>query len=155
MNGLLLIIARHDTAGSVKMIRDQELMDGAAIASREAAKAYDMQVIAESVEDNPQNYTRFFILARQPNVHEKCNKISLLFTTKNEPGALHLALKLFADKRLNLLKLESRPIPGRPWEYVFYLDLEGNTQAPETSKVLQQLSAKTSRYKLLGNYPAA
>ncbi len=150
-----ILYQTYDTAGSVKMIRDQELMDGAAIASREAAKAYDMQVIAESVEDNPQNYTRFFILARQPNVHEKCNKISLLFTTKNEPGALHLALKLFADKRLNLLKLESRPIPGRPWEYVFYLDLEGNTQVPEISKVLEQLSAKTSRYKLLGNYPAA
>ena len=145
----------YDTAGSVKMIRDEGLMDGAAIASVEAAKAYDMQVLTESIEDNPQNYTRFFILAASPQVNEKRNKVSILYTTKNESGALYSTLKLFSEGNLNLSKLESRPIPGRPWEYVFYVDFEGNTEDEAVSETLSSLSKFTERYKMLGCYPAA
>ena len=145
----------YDTAGSVKMIRDEGVMDGAAIASVEAAKEYDMHVLTESIEDNPQNYTRFFIIAASPQVNEKCNKVSILYTTKNEPGALYSTLKLFSAKNLNLSKLESRPIPGRPWEYVFYVDFEGNSEDEVVSEMLSSLSKHTERYKILGCYPAA
>ncbi len=145
----------YDTAGSVKMIRDQEVTDGAAIASAEAAKTYGMQILRESIEDNPQNYTRFFVIAASPQVQDQCDKVSILYTTRNEPGALHKTLKLFAEKNLNLLKLESRPIPGRPWEYVFCADFEGNVQSEEVAKTLEALAMQTSGYKLLGCYPSA
>ena len=145
----------YDTAGSVKMIRDQGVIDGAAIASAEAAKTYGMQILLESIEDNPQNYTRFFVIATSPQIHDKCDKVSMLYSTRNEPGALHRTLKLFAEKNLNLLKLESRPIPGRPWEYVFCVDFKGNIQSPEVAGTLEALSKQTSGYKLLGCYPSA
>jgi 3-deoxy-7-phosphoheptulonate synthase len=145
----------YDTAGSVKMIKEQQILDGAAVASLHAAELYDMEVLAESIEDNPQNYTRFIVIARSGEVHQKCNKTSLVLTTRNEPGSLNRALGLFAERRINLLKLESRPIPGRPWEYMFYLDLEGNVNSPEIREALDALPGHAERFKVLGCYPAA
>jgi len=149
------VFQTYDTAGSVKMIKEQQILEGAAVASLHAAQLYDMEVLAESIEDNPQNYTRFIVIARSGEVHNRCNKTSLVLTTGNEPGSLHRALGLFAERRLNLMKLESRPIPGRPWEYMFYLDLEGNVNSPPIQQALAALPAVSERFKVLGCYPAA
>lgn len=145
----------YDTAGSVKMIREQQILDGAAIASVEAAGVYGMEVLAESIEDNPQNYTRFIVVARTPQVHEKCNKTSVVFTTRNEPGALYSVLRVFAERHINLAKLESRPIPGRPWEYMFYVDFEGHVQAAHVAEALRTMTQYTEQLKVLGCYPSA
>ena len=130
-------------------------MDGAAIASAEAAKVYGMDILAPAIEDNAFNYTRFIAIARKGRVTAKCNKTSLVYTTKNEPGALLATLKLFSDRGVNLSKLESRPIPGRPWEYMFYADVEGSTETPALAEALKQLARHTTQLKVLGCYPAA
>jgi 3-deoxy-7-phosphoheptulonate synthase len=145
----------YDTAGSVKTIRDESIMDGAAIASAEAARVYGMDVLAEAIEDNPLNYTRFIVIARRGRVHDKCDKTSMAYSTKNEPGALLATLQEFARRGVNLCKLESRPIPGRPWEYRFFVDVEGHVDSPELSEAIRALQAHTQSFRLLGCYPAA
>jgi 3-deoxy-7-phosphoheptulonate synthase len=149
------IYQTYDTAGSVKMIKDQGILDGAAVASAEAAKVYGMEILAESIEDNPQNYTRFVVIARRAEPHERCNKTSLAYATKNEPGALYATLREFADRGVNLTKLESRPIPGRPWEYMFYVDLEGHVRSSAVVEALRAIEPRTTRLKVLGCYPSA
>jgi 3-deoxy-7-phosphoheptulonate synthase len=145
----------YDTAGSVKMIKEQGQMEAAAIASVQAAKLHNMDVLAEAIENNPQNYTRFIVIAKEGEVHPKCDKTSVVFTTPNQPGSLLKVLELFDKSRINLLKLESRPIPGRPWEYMFYMDFQANLEASATQEVLRSLPACTDRLKVLGCYPAA
>ena len=139
----------------MKLIRDEGATDTAAIASLQAAKIYDVDVLTEAIEDNPQNYTRFVVIAKEAQVHERCDKTSVVFTTPNEPGALFEVLKLAAECEVNLIKLESRPIPGRPWEYMFYLDFEGKVEAPGVRKLLDSLPDSTKRLRVLGSYPAA
>ena len=145
----------YDTAGSVKMIKEQEASDTAAIASLQAAKIYEVDVLQEAIEDNPQNYTRFVVIAKEARVHDRCDKTSVVFTTPNKPGALFAVLELTAKNEVNLVKLESRPIPGRPWEYMFYMDLEGNVESPNVSTVLRELPDCTETLKVLGCYPSA
>jgi prephenate dehydratase len=145
----------YDTAGSVKLIKEQGILDGAAIASAEAAKVYGMEVLAEGIEDNPQNYTRFVVVAKNARVHDKCNKASLVYSTKNEPGALYATLRIFAERKINLSKLESRPIPGRPWEYMFYVDIDAHIDSPEVKEALRAIEPYVARLKVLGCYPAA
>ena len=149
------VFQTYDTAGSVKLICDEGATDTAAIASLQAAKLYDVDVLAEAIEDNPQNYTRFVVIAKEPQVHEKCDKTSVVFTTPNEPGALFEVLKLAAECEVNVIKLESRPIPGRPWEYMFYMDFEGKVEAHGVRKLLDSLPDSTERLRVLGSYPAA
>ena len=149
------VFQTYDTAGSVKLIVDEGAADTAAIASLQAAKIYEVDVLAEAIEDNPQNYTRFVVIAKEAQVYEKCDKTSVVFTTPNEPGALFEVLKLATECEVNLIKLESRPIPGRPWEYMFYMDFEGKVEAPGVRKLLDSLPASTERLKILGSYPAA
>ena len=145
----------YDTAGSVKMIKEQEASDTAAIASSQAAKIYEVDVLQEAIEDNPQNYTRFVVIAKEPRVHDRCDKTSIVFTTPNKPGSLFTVLHLTAKNEVNLVKLESRPIPGRPWEYMFYMDLEGNAESANVSTVLRELPDCTEKLKVLGCYPSA
>jgi 3-deoxy-7-phosphoheptulonate synthase len=149
------VFQTYDTAGSVKLIKDEGAVDTAAIASLRAASIYDVDILAEAIEDNPQNYTRFVIIAKEARVHEKCDKTSVVFTTPNEPGALFEVLKLAAECQVNLVKLESRPIQGRPWEYMFYMDFEGNIEAPTVGRLVRSLPDCTERLKVLGCYPAA
>jgi prephenate dehydratase len=146
-------VAAYDTAGSVMaLLRDGPLTRGA-IASRLAAQTYGGQILLEEIEDDPQNYTRFLLLAREPGPPPGAGaKTTVVFTLQNAPGALHRALGAFAARGLDLAKIESRPLRGRPWEYVFYLDVLGDP-AGELAAALEDLRALSGEFRLLGSYP--
>src|SRR5207249_8955507 len=120
-------VAAYDTAGSVMELMRDGPASRAAIASRLAAETYGGEILLEEIEDDPQNYTRFLLLARDPGPPPGAGaKTTVVFTLQNVPGALHRALGAFAARGLDLAKIESRPLRGRPWEYVFYLDVPGD-----------------------------
>lgn len=145
----------YDTAGAVKYIREHNLRDAAAIASTQAAEAFGMVVLKEGIESDPRNYTRFLVISADHLVNERANKTSLIYSTPNRPGALFRTLEVFAEHKINLVKLESRPIAGRPWEYIFYVDLEGHLDQPEVAEALEQVRSLTEFLKVLGSYPAS
>jgi 3-deoxy-7-phosphoheptulonate synthase len=141
-----------DTARAVKQIKDAENPSDAAIAGLDAAAIHGMKVLAEGIETNPRNYTRFVVISREPLAGGDRRKSSLVFSTENQPGALFGVLQVFAEEGINLVKLESRPIHGKPWEYMFYVDLEGDVQAEAFTPVLERLREKTDYLKILGSY---
>jgi 3-deoxy-7-phosphoheptulonate synthase len=149
------IIQIYDTAGSVKYIKDHHLTDAAAIASAQAAENLGMAILKEGIESNPQNYTRFIVISPEHVINEKANKTSLIYSAPNTPGALFNTLQKFAAKNLNLVKLESRPRTGRPWEYMFYVDLEGSLTDPVVNQAIDELRELTEFLKVLGSYPAS
>jgi len=149
------LIPSYDTAGSVKMIKEQGLTDSAAIASARAAEIYGMKVIAREIEDNPHNFTRFFILAREDSPPSGNDKTSIVFSTKNQPGALYEALGGFSRRSLNLTKLESRPTRQKPWQYNFYLDFDGHREDAAAQEALANVEKLTIFLKVLGSYPKA
>lgn len=142
----------YDTAGAVKMLKESGRRDHAAIASRRAAEFYEMQIIEEGVEDDEANYTRFVVLAREPIVPEQPAKTSIVFTLKNQPGALFKALSVFALRDLDLTKIESRPLAGTPWDYLFYLDFIGSVADVNTQRALDHLSEYATTLRVLGSY---
>lgn len=147
-------VSFYDTAGSVKHIMAENLRDIAAIASTRAAGVYGGKILKAGVEDNKQNFTRFFLVRRQRKVLPRANKTSIAFSVKNIPGALFKALSVFALRDISLAKIESRPVKGHPWEYVFYVDLLcGPTK--EADNALRHLAEITDFAKVLGVYPAA
>jgi len=148
-------IASYDTAGSVKDIRDKQMLHAAAIASRQAAKDYDMQIIREEIEDIPENYTRFYIISKAAQTLNNADKTSIIFSMKNIPGALFKSLSVFALRDIDLLKIESRPLRGKPWEYFFYLDFAGNMQEERCRNAIRHLEEITSFLKVLGSYKSA
>lgn len=148
----------YDTAGSVKMITAEHLNDAGAIAAAVAASIYDGRILKRSIEDDRQNFTRFFLLnARRrvipPRNTVKIWKTSLVFTTRNIPGALFRSLSAFALRDLNLVKIESRPLRGKPWEYLFYVDFEGREDDPVVQKALGHLAELADFMRVLGTYP--
>lgn len=151
----------YDTAGSVKMIVEQRLTDAAAIASAVAAEIYGARILRRSIEDDRRNYTRFFLLRRAEDVSPGRPpaqgsdrwKTSLVFTTRNIPGALFRALGAFALRDVNLTKIESRPLRGKPWEYLFYLDLIGHVAEPRVRNALSHLAELADFLRVLGCYP--
>jgi chorismate mutase/prephenate dehydratase len=149
------LIPSYDTAGSVKMIKEQGLTDSAAIASARAAEIYGMKVIAREIEDNPHNFTRFFILAREDSPPSGNDKTSIVFSTKNQPGALYEALGEFSRRSINLTKLESRPTRQKPWQYNFYLDFDGHREDAAAREALANVEKFTIFLKVLGSYPKA
>ncbi|MDD5288295.1 MAG: prephenate dehydratase [Dehalococcoidales bacterium] len=149
------LVPTYDTAGSVKLIKEQNITDGAAIASARAAEIYGMKILAREIEDNPNNFTRFFILAKQDSPPTGKDKTSVVFSVKHKPGALYGAVKEFADSRLNLTKIESRPTRQKAWEYNFYLDFEGHHQDKAVKDTLERLEEHTLFLKVLGSYPRA
>ena len=144
----------YDTAGAVKHVIETKMTDAAGIASRHAASVYKGRILAAGIEDDKRNFTRFVLLRRQRRVLPGANKTSIAFGLKNVPGALHRALRVFADRDISLNKIESRPIRGRPWEYVFYVDfLRGDDKLAKGA--LLQLRAVADMVKVLGIYRAA
>ncbi|MDP2920716.1 MAG: prephenate dehydratase, partial [Dehalococcoidia bacterium] len=115
------LVSTYDTAGSVKLIKEQNIKDGAAVASARAAEIYGMKILARGIEDNPNNFTRFFILSPQDSPPTGKDKTSIVFSVKHKPGALFSALKRFSEADINLTKIESRPTRQRAWEYNFYV----------------------------------
>ncbi|MGH7607484.1 MAG: prephenate dehydratase, partial [Gemmatimonadales bacterium] len=126
----LVAVPAYDTAGSVRNLMAGTEPTDAAIASALAARLYGAAVIAEDLEDHAENYTRFLVVARDPADVRGATKTLLMLTLDNVPGALHRALGVFAARGLDLNKIESRPLPGRPWEYLFYLDVLGQSRRP-------------------------
>jgi prephenate dehydratase len=145
-------VSFYDTAGSVKFIRERGLRTAAAIASEDAARLYGMRILRRGIEDEPQNYTRFLALARRGLYQRGGRKTSIVFGLKNEPGVLFKALSVFALRNIDLSKIESRPIRGKPWEYLFYLDLQSNVQSRECAHALRHLRELAPYLKILGSY---
>ena len=152
--------AAYDTAGSVKMIVESNEDSVAAIAGATAAKVYGARIIAESIEDNAKNFTRFLLLARADRVDsiklrsgDGNRKTSIVFRVANNPGGLFRSLAAFALRDIDLTKIESRPIEGRPWEYSFYLDLIGDQCEQNVSRALANLSEFAESVRVLGSYP--
>jgi len=144
----------YDTAGSVQFIRDRGLRDAAAIASADAARIYGMKILRPGIEDEPENYTRFLALARRKRFVRGGGKTSIVFGLKNEPGVLFKALSVFALRNIDLSKIESRPIRGKPWEYLFYLDLLSDVRSRECLNALRHLRELAPYFRILGSYPA-
>jgi len=149
------LIPTYDTAASVRMIKAQGIVDGAAIAGARAAEIYGMKIIASEIEDNPHNFTRFFILSPQDSPPSGNDKTSVVFSVKHKPGALYDAIKAFAAKNINLTKIESRPTRQKAWEYNFYLDFEGHRQDNVAQEALANLEEASLFVKILGSYPKA
>ncbi|MEO7653194.1 MAG: prephenate dehydratase [Bryobacteraceae bacterium] len=151
----------YDTAGSVKMIMEEKLTDAAGIASSVAAGIYGATILKRSIEDDRQNFTRFFLLRRPEYLRRhpvkadgvKRWKTSLVFTTSNTPGTLFRCLSAFALRDLSLTKIESRPLRGRPWEYLFYLDFLGHVDDVPAQNALRHLGELTDLLRVLGCYP--
>jgi len=143
----------YDTAGAVKLVAAGGDRTTAAIASRHAAEVYAMQILAEGIEDNPANYTRFLAVAAQPVDAGPRPKTSVVFTLPNKPGALFKALSVFALRDLDLTKIESRPLAGSPWEYRFYVDFCGYETPEVALRALQHLAEFAPMLRVLGSYP--
>jgi prephenate dehydratase len=146
----------YDTAGSVKMIVEQGLKDAAAIASAAAADNYGARVLRRSIEDDRQNFTRFFLLGgHQPVQAKGQKKISAVFATRNVPAALFRSLSALALRDINLAKIESRPLRGKPWEYLFYVDFLGDLEDENVKNALRHLGETSDTLTVLGCYPKA
>lgn len=146
----------YDTAGSVKMIVEKGLDDAAAIASSVAAENYGATILRRSIEDDRRNFTRFFLLRRPDDVilpPRARAKTSVVFTTRNTPGALFRSLSAFALRDINLTKIESRPLRGKPWEYLFYLDFLGHIDEPNVQNAMGHLRELADMLRVLGCYP--
>ena len=146
------LVPVKDTASAVKAISEGDRRGDAAIGSKEAAEIYRMAVLEEGIETDPRNYTRFVIVGRQPLKKGPHGKSSLIFSTDHQPGSLFEVLKVFAENSINLVKLESRPIHGKPWEYMFYVDVEADAEAQSFKPILDRLTAKTDFLKIMGSY---
>jgi prephenate dehydratase len=144
--------AVYDTAGSVKILKASGEKTTAAIASKHAAKLYGMQVLQEGIEDNSENYTRFLEITPAPVMPKGEVKTSIVFTLKNIPGALFKALSVFALRDIDLTKIESRPLPGKPWEYLFYIDFKDLANEETTKRALDHLGEYALMLRILGSY---
>ena len=111
-----------------------------------------MEVIAEGIETNPRNYTRFVVIGKESIEKRQATKTSLICSARNEPGALYAILRVFAENRINMIKLESRPIPGEPWRYMFYIDIEADLESLELESVRAAVAERSEYLKILGCY---
>jgi prephenate dehydratase len=148
------IIATYDTAGSAKLIADQKMVDGAAIASARAAEVFGLVPLRSSIQDYEHNVTRFIVIGRRPISPETPDKTTIVFTLPKGPGTLFKALSVFALRGIDLTKLESRPIPNRKWEYLFYADLAAARDELPCGRALAHLAEFAPMLRILGSYPS-
>ncbi len=146
------LVACKDTASAVRRVKESNNQKEAAIAGKEAAKIYGVKILREGLESSPRNFTRFVVLSAGEFLDGTKNKSSLIYSVSDQPGSLYETLKLFAEKRVNLVKLESRPIHGKPWEYLFYADIELDISDPQYRPLFEELQDKTEFLKILGSY---
>jgi prephenate dehydratase len=146
------ITATYDTAGSAKMIADERLEDVAAIASARAAEVFGLVPLKSAIQDYDNNTTRFLVVGRHPLSSARPDKTTIVFTLTNEPGVLFKALSVFALREIDLTKLESRPIPGRKWEYLFYVDLAAASDDAPCARALAHLGEFAPLVRVLGSY---
>jgi prephenate dehydratase len=147
----------YDTAGSVKMLVQEQRRDTAAIASARAAALNHLPILRTEMEDDTSNYTRFVVLSRQPveiPPGTPC-KTSIVFATRNAPGSLFRALAVFSLRDIDLTKIESRPLQGSPWEYLFYLDFLGHQNDAVCARALDHLREQATILRILGSYARA
>ncbi|HEY3525082.1 MAG TPA: prephenate dehydratase [Nitrososphaeraceae archaeon] len=145
-------VPTYDTAGAVKLVKQEKMMQAAAIASKRAANLYGMRILEESIEDKKNNYTRFLILSKAQSKPTGHDGTSIIFSVRHTPGALYDILKEFAKRRINLTKIESRPTKEVPWEYNFYVDFEGHSHDKEIRELINAVKKKTLFIKILGSY---
>jgi len=148
------IVATYDTAGSAKMIKEEQLHDSAAIASERAAQNFGLELLRSGIQDFAENVTRFVVVSREGTSLGTPDKTTVVFTVPNEAGALFKALSVFALREIDLTKLESRPIPNRPFEYLFYADLSANRTDMKCSRALMHLAEFAPSLRTLGSYPS-
>ncbi|MGB5823014.1 MAG: prephenate dehydratase [Proteocatella sp.] len=146
------LIPYHNTALSAKLVSEAGDKSKAAVASDRAAAMYDLDILKENLNFNSNNYTRFVIVGKNLELDERSDKISVVLTVLHKAGSLCDVLKLFSEKGLNLLKIESRPIMNKSWEYFFHIDFEGNLKDPEINHIVEQIKNRTTYFKILGNY---
>lgn len=150
------VISFTDTAMAMKKVRDEGAPEQAAVASERAASLYGLQVLARDIANQKNNFTRFVVATKQPvevALDVPC-KTSLILTIRHERGALARCLNVLADQGLSLTKLESRPLPNTPWEYIFYLDFEGNLRDPKVASAIQGVRESAQALRVLGSYAA-
>jgi prephenate dehydratase len=144
--------AVHDTAAAARFIRERHQHDAAAIASEQAARTHKLKILKRNIESDHRNYTRFIALSHKPIQPEGRVKTSIVFAAKDIPGSLFKALAVFALRDINLLKIESRPLIGKPWEYLFYLDVEGTPKSGLLQQALNHLKEMCMFVRVLGSY---
>lgn len=149
-------VALSDTAGAARVVAEEKSEGTAAIASAEAATLYGLEVLAAGIEDRPDNSTKFVAIGKAPSdLFGRPDKTSIVFATADVPGALYTCLREFADRQINLSKLESRPSRAKAWQYLFYLDFDVASNAPVAQEALRAMGAHTSFLRVLGSYPKA
>ncbi len=151
----LKTVPTYDTAGSVKIIKDINKQNIACIASKNAAKIYQIPIIKQEIANNENNYTRFLILSKKLAKQSSNDKTSIIFSIKHEPGALHRIIEKFYSSGVNLTKIESRPKKSTAWEYNFYVDFQGNQNESKISEMLNKIKQDSLFLKILGSYPMA
>jgi prephenate dehydratase len=145
-------IPAYDTAGSVRLIKEKKILDAAAIASKNAAEFYDMKILDQNIEDRKNNFTRFLVLSDEKTSPTKNDRTSMIFGLKHTPGSLFSVIQEFNNSKINLTKIESRPTKEKPWEYNFYVDLEGHIEVDNVKKTLNKIEKKCTFLKILGSY---
>ena len=154
-NTELKTVPTYDTAGSVKIIKEMNDIHSAAIASNDAGELYNIPIVEQGIENNPNNYTRFLIFSKENSIESTEDKTSIIFSVKHEPGALYHILKEFNDNDINLTKIESRPNKNKNWEYNFFVDFLGHYSNSKIKSVLDKILEDTIFLKIIGSYPIA
>jgi prephenate dehydratase len=150
-------VIEADTAGSARLLKEKQIQTMGVLASKRAAEVYGLHILINNMEDSPTNFTRFLVLSKkmleQPKEPNESYKTSIVFSLNNKPGILFKALSVFALREIDLTKIESRPIPGLLWEYMFYIDFIGHFADANSSRALDHLNELSTFQRVLGSYP--